>query len=79
MILKFHDEKGTEIEFLVIRGLATYSFESLRVLMGQMTTLMGLDAFDMEMTWSWIEPPLIVLLLKGSRDAQNVSPLEFIS
>lgn len=55
MCLRFHDSSMTDPEFLVAAGLAVYFSESLRVQMGQVTMLLGLDVFDTKMSLSWIE------------------------
>lgn len=71
VILGDYNDKGTLTLTLVMQDLATYFFEHLRGQMGQITTLMGLDAFDPEMTLSWIEPCPDVLPLKGGRAVQR--------
>lgn len=71
MILGIYNDKGTLTLTLVMQDLATYFFEDLRGQMGQITTLMGLGAFDPEMTLSWIEPCPDVLPLKGGRAVQR--------
>lgn len=54
MGLGFHDE-SSDLEFLFMQGLAIYFSEYLRVQMGQVAMLMGLDVVDTNVTLSWIE------------------------
>lgn len=77
VILKFHDEKGTLKLSSWSYKSSPPTFLSLRILMGQITTLMGVEAFDMEMTWSWMEPGPDCAS-QGSRAVQKGSALEFI-
>lgn len=52
VILGVCSDKGTLTLTLVLQDLATYFFEHLRGQMRQIPMLMGLDAFDPEMTLS---------------------------